>query len=489
MRSVRRKFGLTATVVAASIVANVLVTGAPAHAVESYIEGTDPAAELFDPTEVVDIDLEMPDSSLALLTQEMCNGGDYQPGTLTLRTDTATYGPLSVGIRLKGCWGSFRTLDAKAGWKIKVNYVSGQTLLGLKKLTLNNMVQDGSMIHEALGYRVFRAMGVAAPRVGYANVSFNGAEYGLYAHIETLDKVALPRWYGTGQTTHLYEGSYWTDAISAHVASFEIDEGTDDRSDLQALANANALNGTAWWNAIRVRADMNQMTAMWATEMYIGHWDGYADHVWNNYYLHSTPSGQFTMLPWGLDQTFNDALSFNTRYENGIMFKKCLKVPACKSIYASNLLRLRGTISQLKLSDMASAVSTAINPSMDADPRKETDPMSARYYQQTAVGFVRGRIADLNTWIADNKPEQVAPSSRVSGNRSTVSWTKTDAHGLAVNHYQVAIRQAGKWRYATTTALSLVVTQSPGSTVVYKVRPHTALGYGPWSASTSTIRR
>jgi CotH kinase protein len=489
MRSDRRFPGFAVALLAVVLCANISVPPTPAYAVQSYVEGTDPAAPLFDPTDVVDIDLEMPDSSLALLTQEMCNGGDYQPGTLTVRTETATYGPLTVGIRLKGCWGSFRTLDAKAGWKIKVNYVSGQTLLGLKKLTLNNMVQDGSMIHEALGYRVFRAMGVAAPRVGYANVSFNGAEYGLYANIETLDKVALPRWYGAGQTTHLYEGSYWTDAITDHVANFEIDEGTDDRSDLHALANANALNGTAWWNAIRVRADMNQMTSMWATEMYIGHWDGYADHVWNNYYLHSTPAGKFTMLPWGLDQTFNDPLSFDSRADNGVMFRKCMSVPACKSLYATNLLRLRGTISQLKLSEMASAVSTAINPFMDVDPRKETDPMSARYYQDTAVGFVRGRITDLNDWISDNKPELVVPSSRVVGNRSTVSWPQAASHGLTVDHYQVAIRQSGKWRYVSTAALSLVVTQPAGSTIVYKVRPHTALGYGPWSVGTTSIRR
>lgn len=489
MRCDRRFRELYVALMTAGMMFGMQLTAAPAHAATSYVEGSDPAATLFDPTRVVDVDLEMPESSLALLTQEMCNGGDYQPGTMTVRTATDVYGPLSVGIRLKGCWGSFRTLDAKAGWKIKVNYVSGQTLLGLKKLTLNNMVQDGSMIHEALGYRVFRSMGVAAPRVGYANVSFNGAEYGLYANIETLDKVSLPRWYGAGQTAHLYEGSYWTDAVPDHVANFEIDEGNSDTADLQALSAVNELSGTAWWNAIRARADMNQMTAMWATELYIGHWDGYADHVWNNYYLHSTPSGRFTMLPWGLDQTFNDSLSFDSRADNGVLFRKCVSVPACKSLYATNLMKLRQKIQVLKLSEMVTAVSAAINPSMDADPRKETDPVSARYQQQAAISFVRGRIGQLNSWISDNLPTRVVASSRLTGGSSTVTWSATDAQGLAVEYYQLAIRQSGGWRYVTTTDRSRTISHTRGTTASFKVRPHTALGYGPWSETTSTVRR
>jgi hypothetical protein len=38
--------------------------------------------------------------------------------------------------------------------------VAGQRFQGLKKLTLNNMVQDKSMIHETLAYASFRSAGV-----------------------------------------------------------------------------------------------------------------------------------------------------------------------------------------------------------------------------------------------------------------------------------------------------------------------------------------
>ena len=93
-----------------------------------------------------------------------------------------TYGPLSVTLKLKGN-SSFRDLDHKAAFKIKL--AKGQPLLGLKKLTLNNMVQDGSMVHETLAYQTFRAAGVPAPRTGYAFVRVNGEPYGVYLNLET----------------------------------------------------------------------------------------------------------------------------------------------------------------------------------------------------------------------------------------------------------------------------------------------------------------
>ena len=80
--------------------------------------------------------------------------------------------------------------------------MSGQRFLGLKKLTLNNMVQDASMVHEGLAYRAFRAVGVPAPRTGYAFVRLNGSAYGVYLkRVESLN-VEVPR-SSPGSTAHL----------------------------------------------------------------------------------------------------------------------------------------------------------------------------------------------------------------------------------------------------------------------------------------------
>ena len=62
------------------------------------------------------------------------------------------------------------------------------------------------MIREVLGYSVFREMDVPSSRTGYSFVKLNGAAYGVYLNIETMDDVSLPRWYES--TQHLYEGTY-----------------------------------------------------------------------------------------------------------------------------------------------------------------------------------------------------------------------------------------------------------------------------------------
>ena len=86
----------------------------------------------------------------------------------------------------------------KAAFKLKLAHtVKGQRFLGLKTLTLNNMVQDPSMVHELLAYEAFRAVGIPAPRTGYAFVRVNGADYGVYLNVETLDDVSLPRWFSS----------------------------------------------------------------------------------------------------------------------------------------------------------------------------------------------------------------------------------------------------------------------------------------------------
>ena len=157
----------------------------------------DPAAWLFDPMQVVEIDLAIPPASREALRADP---DEYVDASFSLAAAGGTYGPLAVGVRLKGS-ASFRTLEGKAAFKIAFD----ERFLGLRRLTLNKMVQDPSMLHEALAFEVHREAGIASPRTGYAYVRVDGDDYGLYSNIETPDRVMLPRWFAS--TTHLYEGN------------------------------------------------------------------------------------------------------------------------------------------------------------------------------------------------------------------------------------------------------------------------------------------
>ena len=61
--------------------------------------------------------------------------------------------------------GSFRPITGKPAFKIDVNeFVSGQEFHGYRHLTLNNMVQDPSMLAEHGSYMLFARMNTPAPR-------------------------------------------------------------------------------------------------------------------------------------------------------------------------------------------------------------------------------------------------------------------------------------------------------------------------------------
>ena len=198
------------------------------------------------------------------------------------------------------------------------------------------------MVHETLAYQTFRAAGVPAPRTGYAFVRVNGEPYGVYLNLETYDDVSLKQMFAS--TGHLYENGFATDLKDDDWKWFEVDEGDeDDRSDLQALTAAAQGSGD-FSDRMAGKADLAEMVSMWATEKYVGQWDGYAgvfeDWTPNNYYLHSTTGGLFSMLPWGTDQTWVDRIDFD---EGGLLFRQCRQDPSCEALFRQALARVTRT--------------------------------------------------------------------------------------------------------------------------------------------------
>jgi hypothetical protein len=286
---------------------------------------------------------------------------------MSFTMDGKVYGPYTVGVHLKGAWGSWRDVTQKADFKIKMDaFVAKQTLFGISKFTLNNMVQDPSYIHETLTYRLYRALGVPTPRTGYANVTLNGRDYGLHLNIETMNKQLLERW-GVS-SSHLYKGAvpYFPDFYAGNESQFAIESGSDtDTSDLTDFIAIQALGGPAWWAAMGKMANMKQMTLGWATELYTGHWDGYVMNK-NNYFLNFDRYGRVTLLPWGTDQTWNTSLAYFR--SPALMINKCWAVPACNSMYQQSLADVANKAESLQLEAMASEVSDAINYAASTDP-------------------------------------------------------------------------------------------------------------------------
>jgi spore coat protein CotH len=120
----------------------------------------------------------------------------------------------NVKIHIKGQAGSKRPLDKKPAFRVKLE--GTDRFYGLAELTLNNMVQDPTMLHEAVGYSVYEAAGAYVPATGYARLRINGQDNGIYLNLESIDSRFLMRRFGD-DTGILYEGSYGTDLRSGDI--------------------------------------------------------------------------------------------------------------------------------------------------------------------------------------------------------------------------------------------------------------------------------
>jgi hypothetical protein len=378
----------------------------------------DPAAWMYEPTTISEIDLTLPPDSVTALEADPT--GEYVPGTFSLAETDGVPGsagpftsPIEVGIRLKGSLGSLRTLSEKAAFKIKFDeLVKGQTFLGLKKLTLNNMVQDQSMVHETLAYEAFQALGVPAPSTGFAYLHVNGEDFGLHLNVETLDKVALEKRFGpfASPPQHLYEGEYGADVTPALAGKFEVDEGKKkEKGDLEALVSAVDGGSSEWLERVEPHADLAEMTRMWATEKYVGHWDGYSGESGglrpNNYYLYSDPAGSFQMLPWGTDQTWEARLDFDG--PAGVLFDDCLVDPGCEALYRAAAEEALQTFSALDLDREARCTAERLAPWQEVEASAPRHPYSAEEIaasvEQTRE-FVSDRPAELAGWLGVATP-------------------------------------------------------------------------------------
>ena len=454
---------------------------APARAV-------DDAKWMFDPSVMVQVNLTIPDSSMEQISCDMSAERPYVPATFSMtytprRGAVKTYGPWAITFKVKGQYGSFRCLPSgeKAGLKLK--FPSGSRPDGLKKLTLNNMVQDGSMVSEVLSYEAFRALGVAAPRTGYAQVTINGTYRGIFLNVETMDSVALPRWYPT--TQHLYEGSYgaewisWGDVADASSGHYEVDEGdAGDRTDLQNLLDTARDGSDGWYARMHPIADLDQMTKMWAAEWFLGHWDGYSQFVINNYYLHADGGGRFTMMPWGTDQAFQWAERYNGASEHYI-FNGCVQDPICAGMYVDALALIESRWNGWRL-----------------DRRADTAYHVVAAESGGVAGikaFVATRDDEHRAWIATLPRIPTSLSASVSRSRPgeiRVSWRRPSL-AVPITGYAVEYRTGtGAWTRTTTDAstTSLTLTSLPAGSYTVRVRSLSDSLQSPSVSRSVTVR-
>jgi hypothetical protein len=432
---------------------------------------TDPAAALFETNAISQMEFTLSPEGRAALDADP---DEYVEAGMHIESIAGDYDDV-VGLRLKG-HGSFRTLDAKAAFKVKFKEFGGDKFLDLKKLTLNNMVQDQTMLRESLSYEIFRAAGVPAPRVGYSFVRVNGAPYGVYANVETLDDVSLPFWFST--TNHLLEGEFDVDVRSSDLDAFEVDEGDDDDlGDLEALIDAVEGDGASFSDRLAGVADLDEMIAEFAVEKYIGAWDNYTSNEGvqrpNNYYLHSDEAGVFSILPWGNDQSLWNEIEFDGR--GGTLFEGCRTDPVCWERFRSALAALPATISSLDPERRVTEIAAMLAPWQDISPLEEVEPAEIASDIEITRAFLRVRpdqLYDQDFWLYGPPLESDGVAPDPDPDRAPPETTITKAPGETVRTKRGRVNTRFKFS-----------SSEPGSTFLCH------LEYRPWKPCTSPFDR
>ena len=161
---------------------------------------------LFDNTKVHTIDIVMDDWD-----EFIANATSEEYYTAAMVIDGEAY--KNVGIRGKGNT-SLSTVSSmnsdRYSFKVEFDhYDNSITYHGLDKLSLNNLIQDTTMMKDYLTYTMMNEFGVAAPLCSFVYITINGGDWGLYLAVEGVEDSFLERNYGSD-----YGELYKPDSIS-----------------------------------------------------------------------------------------------------------------------------------------------------------------------------------------------------------------------------------------------------------------------------------
>jgi spore coat protein CotH len=375
------------------------------------------------------VHLEIPPESMAIIDGESVGPWPYQPQRSYQRGRLTFEGQVfeGVGVKAKGGCGSSRRMSGKSGLKISLNWddpalpgcPAGRRLFGQSHVTLNNMVQDPTFERERLGYQLFRAMGVPAPRAVHVRVMVNGQDWGLYLHLESFDRRFFARWFPSNRGM-LYEGGPFCDVLPGQVPpasnplcwdrgfttdACETPDPGDDPTDyslLQELAgDVAAVPAGQFYPAIDAIVDYDQFLASWAVGSVLNNWDGYQYGNVNNYRLYHDPSTDlWTLIQSGIDNTFDSNPNFDFWAAGSTLAARCLQEPACKAAFAARVHQANDLFESLDLASEAERIQTQIADHVASDPRKEVSTDGARRAHTSLVDFIRARPAAVRARLA-----------------------------------------------------------------------------------------
>lgn len=341
-----------------------------------------------------------------------------------------------VGLRFKGSLGTLASCFAddgtprcdKLSMKLKFDeYVPGQRFFDLRRLNFNSMLYDDSSMRERLAYRVFREMGVVAPRSAHARLIINGEDWGLFSLVEDVDgrftdhhfdggdgNLYKEAWPGNVDTALLPEALKTNEEVADHTGLLQFD------AELLAASEAELPE------VAERHLDVDATLAYLAVDRAVTNWDGVTafycyDEAWcenHNYYWYQHEGElRFSLIPWDLDNTFEPSPLegvpglFEPQEDCSLRFDamgRTLRAPGCDPLlralasgdgarYAAQLDRLlEGPFAPGVIEGWIDELEALLAPEVMTDSR---GPDLASF--EAAVGTLRGAVERLRdeAWL------------------------------------------------------------------------------------------
>lgn len=234
-----------------------------------------------------------------------------------------------VAVRLKGN-GTF--LGSLAAYKkpYKVDFTRGhpeRRVAGFGVLNLNNLNADFAGVSDALGYGLYRAAGVPAPRTAYARLlltiggKFERRPLGLYSLVENLDEGWVREAFG-GRPVALFKpvtyelfsdlGTNWAAYDGIYDPKGKITEAAQRRV-METARFVTSATDADFARRAGEYFDLVEVARFVAVTSLISNYDGFLLNGQNFFMYLDMESGRFGFIPWDLDRAFGEFAIVGTR--------------------------------------------------------------------------------------------------------------------------------------------------------------------------------
>ncbi len=223
----------------------------------------------------------------------------------------------NVAIRFKGNSSSAPSQQHKRSFLIKFDaYADDQRFLGLRRVSLDNGVQFGSVFSEPIITEILRDQGIKTHRCNYAKLFLNDKYHGVYVNVERIDESFVKRHLpdSNGLLFKVDEGGpganlqFLGDDPIAYERTFQPETKSAKKGQrrlVEFIRMINQSNEKDFAANLISKMEVNDFLRVTAVMLFSGAFDQLTGWQPHNYYLYYDGKHErWRYLPWDLDVGF-----------------------------------------------------------------------------------------------------------------------------------------------------------------------------------------